>query len=100
MDSVPTALDEITRKILTLQVEKEALKKEKDELSIKRLEKIDEELYDLKESFEGKINWQKVKGHSGHVHNEKAKRGASRHRPWPSRFFSRPNLPRDIAVLP
>ena len=31
-----------------------------------------EELYDLKESFEGKINWQKVKGHSGHVHNEKA----------------------------
>ena len=48
MDSVPTALDEITRKILTLQVEKEALKKEKDDLSIKRLEKIDEELYDLK----------------------------------------------------
>ena len=48
MDSVPTALDEITRKILTLQVEKEALKKEKDELSIKRLEKIDKELYDLK----------------------------------------------------
>ena len=45
MDSVPTALDEITRKILTLQVEKEALK---DELSVKRLEKIDEELYDLK----------------------------------------------------
>lgn len=48
MDSVPTALDEITRKILTLQVEKEALKKEKDELSVKRLEKIDEELYVLK----------------------------------------------------
>ena len=48
MDSVPTALDEITRKILTLQVEKEALKKEKDELSVKRLEKIDEVLYDLK----------------------------------------------------
>ena len=48
MDSVPTALDEIIRKILTLQVEKEAIKKEKDELSVKRLEKIDEELYDLK----------------------------------------------------
>ncbi len=48
MDSVPTELDEITRKILTLQVEKEALKKEKDELSIKRLEKIDEQLYNLK----------------------------------------------------
>ena len=48
MDSVPTSLDEITRKILTLQVEKEALKKEKDELSIKRLESLDKELYDLK----------------------------------------------------
>ena len=49
MDSVPTSLDETTRKILTLEVEKEALKKEKDELSIKRLEKIDIELKSLKE---------------------------------------------------
>ena len=48
MDSVPTSLDEVTRKILTLQVEKEALKKEKDEVSIKRLEALDKELYDLK----------------------------------------------------
>ena len=48
MDSVPTELDKITRKILTLQVEKEAIKKEKDELSIKGLEKIDNELYTLK----------------------------------------------------
>ena len=47
MDSVPTSLDEVTRKILTLQVEKEALKKEKDEVSIKRLEALDKELYDL-----------------------------------------------------
>ncbi len=62
MDSVPTALDEITRKILTLQVEKEALKKEKDELSIKRFEKIDDELYTLK-GEEQKLNekWQKEK---------------------------------------
>ena len=41
MDSVPTSLDEVTRKILTLQVEK-------DEVSIKRLEALDKELYDLK----------------------------------------------------
>ncbi len=52
MDSVPTSLDEITRKILTLQIEKQALKKEKDELSIKRLEKIDSELSSLKEKEE------------------------------------------------
>ena len=48
MDSVPTSLDEITRKILTLQVEREALKKEKDELSVKRIEKIDNDLSELK----------------------------------------------------
>ena len=48
MDSVPTSLDEVTRKILTLQVEKEALKKEKDEVSVKRLEALDKELYELK----------------------------------------------------
>ena len=48
MDSVPTSLDEITRKILTLEVEREALKKEKDELSVKRIEKIDSELSELK----------------------------------------------------
>lgn len=48
VDSVPTSLDKIQRKILTLQVEKEALKKEKDELSLKRLDNIDNELYELK----------------------------------------------------
>ena len=48
MDSVPTSLDKIQRKILTLQVEKEALKKEKDELSLKRLDNIDNKLYELK----------------------------------------------------
>ena len=48
MDSVPTSLDEVTRKILTLEVEREALKKEKDELSVKRIEKIDSELGELK----------------------------------------------------
>ena len=48
MDSVPTSLDKIQRKILTLQVEKEALKKEKDELSLKRLDNIDNDLYELK----------------------------------------------------
>ncbi len=31
-----------------------------------------EQLYDLKESFKNKIFWQKVKGHSGHIFNERA----------------------------
>ena len=49
MDSVPTQLDELTRKILTLEIELEAIKKEKDNLSIKRKEEINSLLIDLKE---------------------------------------------------
>ena len=62
MDSVPTNLDKLTRKIMKLEIEKEAIKKEKDELSKKRKEQITNELKDLKE--EEKIltdSWNKEK---------------------------------------
>ncbi|HIU22181.1 MAG TPA: AAA family ATPase [Candidatus Fimihabitans intestinipullorum] len=49
MDSVPTALDTLTRDIMRLEIEKQALKKEKDELSRKRLEEIDQKLAGMKE---------------------------------------------------
>ncbi len=48
MDSVPVALDTLTRKIMRLEVEKEALKKERDDISKNRLQEIDNELKDLK----------------------------------------------------
>jgi len=48
MDSVPTSLDELTRKIMRLEIEREAIKKEKDALSKKRLENINIELDELK----------------------------------------------------
>ena len=48
MDSVPTSLDELTRKIMRLEIEKKAIKKEKDEISLKRLENINKELETLK----------------------------------------------------
>ena len=41
MDSVPTNLDELTRKIMRLEIEREAIKKEKDELSLRRKDEID-----------------------------------------------------------
>ena len=47
MESVPVKLDYLTREIMTLQIEKESLKKEKDELSLKRKEEIDEKLNKL-----------------------------------------------------
>lgn len=49
MDSVPVPLDTLTRKIMQLEVEKEALKKEKDEISKSRVKEIDDELTTLKE---------------------------------------------------
>jgi len=48
MDSVPTSLDELTRKIMRLEIEREAIKKEKDALSKKRLDNINLELDELK----------------------------------------------------
>ena len=62
MDSVPENLDTLTRKIMRLEVEKEALKKEKDELSKNRVLEINKELDKLKEE-EKKLRaaWQKEK---------------------------------------
>ena len=48
MDSVPVSLDKLTRKIMLLEIERQSLRKEKDEQSTKRLQELDDELYDLK----------------------------------------------------
>ena len=49
MESVPVKLDYLTREIMTLEIEKESLKKEKDEISLKRTEEINKKLASLKE---------------------------------------------------
>jgi ATP-dependent Clp protease ATP-binding subunit ClpB len=49
MDSMPTELDEVQRRIMQLEIEREALRKEKDKPSIDRLGKLEKELADLKE---------------------------------------------------
>ncbi|MBA8894714.1 ATP-dependent chaperone ClpB [Clostridium saccharobutylicum] len=49
IDSLPTELDVIRRNIFKLEIEKEALSKEKDEGSIKRLQDLEKELAELKE---------------------------------------------------
>ena len=49
MESVPTELDNLERNIMRLEVEKEALKKEKDDISKNRVNDIDKELTNLKE---------------------------------------------------
>ena len=49
LESVPTSLDNLTRKIMQLEVEKQALKKEKDDFSNNRINEIDTKLSELKE---------------------------------------------------
>ena len=50
IDSKPQALDEVDRAIMQLEIEREALKKEKDKSSKERLARIEKNLADLKES--------------------------------------------------
>jgi ATP-dependent Clp protease ATP-binding subunit ClpB len=49
IDSKPTELDAVDRQIMQLEIEREALKKEKDKVSKERLEKLEAELGDLRE---------------------------------------------------
>ena len=53
MDSVPAALDDIRRKITQLEIEERALNKESDKLSQDRLQKLREEMENLKETERG-----------------------------------------------
>ena len=53
IDSMPQELDAVTRRIMQLEIEEQALRKEKDEASKKRLEQLRGELSKLKESSEG-----------------------------------------------
>jgi len=52
IDSMPSEMDDVRRKIMQLQIEKEALKKETDQLSAARLKSIEKELSELQSSFD------------------------------------------------
>jgi len=49
IDSMPAELDEVKRRIMQLEIEREALRKEKDKASVERLGKLEKELANLKE---------------------------------------------------
>ena len=62
MDSMPAEMDDISRKIMQLEIEEAALKKEDDKLSQAHLEDIRKELADLREKFnEMKAKWENEK---------------------------------------
>ena len=62
MDSVPENLDSLTRRIMKLQIEREAIKKDKDEISKQRVKELDAHIKEMKEQ-ESKLrsDWEKEK---------------------------------------
>lgn len=81
MDSMPAELDELSRRIMQLQIEEAALKKETDHLSQDRLAELQKELAELKSSFSTqKAQWEnekssvdklsKLRGEIEHVNGE------------------------------
>ncbi|MFA7370202.1 MAG: Clp protease N-terminal domain-containing protein, partial [Kiritimatiellales bacterium] len=63
IDSLPAELDEISRKVMRLEIEETALKKEKDKASKERLEVLQKELADLKaEEKTFRTQWENEKG--------------------------------------
>ncbi|HLI94483.1 MAG TPA: ATP-dependent chaperone ClpB [Candidatus Baltobacteraceae bacterium] len=62
IDSMPQELDELTRRVMQLEIEREALRKETDEASKRRLEQLEKELADLKEDQRAlQARWQTEK---------------------------------------
>jgi ATP-dependent Clp protease ATP-binding subunit ClpB len=80
IDSKPAALDEVERKIMQLEIEREALKKERDKASRERLEKIEKELGDLKEQSSAlRARWELEKNAISSLRAIKEKIEATRH---------------------
>ena len=72
MESVPTELDNLERNIMRLEVEKEALKKEKDDISKKRIIDIDNELYTLKDKEKDlRSRWEEEKNINNLINKKK-----------------------------
>ena len=74
IDSMPAALDEITRRVMQLEIEEAALNKEKDQASQERLKKLREELADLRSQADAmKAQWQTEKESISRVRDLKRK---------------------------
>jgi ATP-dependent Clp protease ATP-binding subunit ClpB len=74
IDSMPTEIDEVKRRIQQLEIEKAAMKKETDEASKSRLDALEAELAELNESFnEMNARWQNEKGAIDSINEAKAR---------------------------
>jgi ATP-dependent Clp protease ATP-binding subunit ClpB len=72
IDSLPTEIDEIERRVMQLEIERQALRKESDAHSRERLSEIEKELSTLREQSNGlKAHWQTEKDAIGGIRREK-----------------------------
>jgi ATP-dependent Clp protease ATP-binding subunit ClpB len=110
IDSKPTEIDEIDRRIMQLQIELQALEKETDESSVSRREAIEREIADLQERSDGmKAQWQREKDAIGavtvvrerleqaRVEAERAEREADLQRAAELRYGEIPQLEKQLA---
>src|SRR5438445_1983700 len=66
IDSKPEELDEVDRKLMQLEIEREALRKESDAASHERLARLEKEIAELRESSNAlRVRWEAEKGASG-----------------------------------
>jgi len=74
IDSLPGEIDEVQRKLMQMEIEREALKKEKDKASQERIEKLNKEIAALKEQCdEMKLHWLREKETIQSIRNIKEK---------------------------
>jgi ATP-dependent Clp protease ATP-binding subunit ClpB len=79
IDSMPIEIDEVERKILQLEIEKQALKREEDKASKDRLAQLEREIQNMKETSSGlKAHWQNEKESIQRIRSLKEKIEASK----------------------
>ena len=80
MNSMPTELDQVMRRLMQLEIEEAALKKETDDASKKRLENLQEELANLREEVNSmKMQWETEKEEVNAISNKRAELERVRH---------------------
>lgn len=80
MNSMPTELDQVTRRLMQLEIEEAALKKETDDASKKRLADLREELADLREETnQMKLQWETEKEEVNTISNKRSEIDKAKH---------------------
>ncbi|HSN04912.1 MAG TPA: ATP-dependent chaperone ClpB, partial [Nitrospira sp.] len=111
IDSLPAELDEVSRKVLQLEIEREALKKEKDQASAARLSALESELAEKQGTVQAlKTQWDSEKASVGRLRKtreaieevkqkiEQAERAYDLNRVAELRYGDLPRLERELAI--